>query len=103
MQNPDCATQYSYDQFSVLAKARSMFHLSVLEVTYIKISIKPILCRQKEFDAELVTNGNVAPFVGARTTFEIHQSAFIIIHYAFSFSNINTTTFFPSFHSSVSS
>ena len=48
MQNPECATQYSNDQFSILAKARSMFHFSVLEAAYIKIS-KPILCRQKEF------------------------------------------------------
>ena len=48
MQNPKCATQCSNDQFSDLAKARSMFNLSVLEATYIKIS-KPILCRQKEF------------------------------------------------------
>ena len=48
MQNPECATQYSNDQFSTLAKARSMFHLSVLEATYIKIN-KLILCRQKEF------------------------------------------------------
>ena len=49
MQNPKCATQYSNDQFSILAKARSMFHRSVLEATYIKIS-KPILCRQEELD-----------------------------------------------------
>ena len=48
MQNPECATQYSNDQFSILAKARSIFHLSVLKATYIKIS-KPILCLQKEF------------------------------------------------------
>ena len=48
MQNLECATQYSNDQFSILAKARSMFHLSVMEATYIKIR-KPILCRQKEF------------------------------------------------------
>ena len=48
MQNPEIATQYSYDQFSILAKARFMFHLSVLEATYIKMR-KPILCRQKEF------------------------------------------------------
>ena len=48
MQNPECATQYSNDQFSILAKAKSMFHLSVLESTYIKIR-KPILCCQKEF------------------------------------------------------
>ena len=33
MQNPDCATQYSNDQFSILAKARSVFHLSVLKAT----------------------------------------------------------------------
>ena len=48
MQNSECATQYSNNQFSILAKARSMFHLSVLEATYIKIR-KTILCRQKEF------------------------------------------------------
>ena len=48
MKNPECATQYSNDQFSILAKARSIFHLSVLEATYIKIR-KPILCRQKKF------------------------------------------------------
>ena len=48
MQNPECASQYSDDQFSILAKARSIFHLSVLGTTYIKIR-KPILCRQKEF------------------------------------------------------
>ena len=44
MQNPECATQYSNDQFSILDTARSMFHLSVLEATYIKIR-KLILCR----------------------------------------------------------
>ena len=48
MQNPECATQYNHDQFSILAKARSMIHLLVLETTYIKIS-KPLLCHQKEF------------------------------------------------------
>ena len=48
LQNPEFATQYSDDQFSIFAKARSMFHLLVLEATYIKIS-KSILCRQKEF------------------------------------------------------
>ena len=46
--NAECATQYTNDQFSILAKARSMFHLSVLEATYIKIR-KPILSRQKKF------------------------------------------------------
>ena len=47
-QNPECDTQYSNDQFSILAQAKSTFHLLVLEATYIKISL-PILCRQKEF------------------------------------------------------
>ena len=80
MQNPECDTQYSNNQFFILAEARSMFHLSVLEATYIKIS-KPILCRQKELvyslqifylaAMQLVSNGNVAPLVGARTIFEI--------------------------------
>ena len=37
MQNPECATQYSNDQFSILTKARFMFHLLVLEATYNKI------------------------------------------------------------------
>ena len=85
MQNPQCAIQYSNDQFSILAKARSMFHLSVLEAIYIKI-IKPILFRQKWFviyfkcltAMQLVSNGNVAPLVGARTIFEIQA---ISIHY----------------------
>ena len=47
MQSLDCATVYSNDQFSILATARSMFHLSVLQAAYIKMS-KPIFC-QKEF------------------------------------------------------
>ena len=34
--------------FSVLAKARTNFHLDALEATFIK-TLKPILCRQKEF------------------------------------------------------
>ena len=61
MQNPECATQCSNDQFSVLSKARSMFYLSVLEATYIKIR-KPILCRQKEFVyfLQIFTNSDVA-------------------------------------------
>ena len=48
MQNPECTTQYSYDQFSILAKTKSMFYLSLLEATYIKIS-KPNFCRRKKF------------------------------------------------------
>jgi len=35
-------------KFSILAKGRSHFHLSVLEAISIK-TLNPILCRQKEF------------------------------------------------------
>ena len=48
MQNSKCATQYSNDQLSILAKASYMFCLSILEAIYMKIS-KPIFCHQKEF------------------------------------------------------
>ena len=48
IQHPDCASHYHIDQFSVLAKARTNFHLGALEATFIK-TLKPILCRQKEF------------------------------------------------------
>ena len=48
IQNPDCASRYHidhYDQFSISAKARTIFHLGTLEATFIK-TLKPILCRQ---------------------------------------------------------
>jgi len=48
LQNKQCANNYNDQQFSILARARSAFHLSALEVTYIK-TLKPILSRQKEF------------------------------------------------------
>jgi len=48
LQNKEYANNYNNQQFSILARARSAFHLSALEVTYIK-TFKSILCRQKEF------------------------------------------------------
>ena len=48
LDNPECASHYNDDKFSILARARSLFHLSALEATFIK-SLKPILCKQKEF------------------------------------------------------
>jgi len=36
-----------HQQFSIIARARSAFHLSAFEAPYIK-TLKPILCRQKE-------------------------------------------------------
>ena len=47
--NPDdCGKSYSDENFSILASARSEYHLKVLEATFIN-SIKPNLCRQKKF------------------------------------------------------
>ena len=48
LDNPECASHHNDDKFSILARGRSLFHLSVLEATFIK-SLKPILCKQKEF------------------------------------------------------
>ena len=48
LENEECAKHYNDAQFSYLATARSSFHLSVLEATYIN-SLQPSLCRQKEF------------------------------------------------------
>ena len=46
--HPNCALHYNDNQFSILSKARSDFHLAVLESIHITSS-KPALCRQKEF------------------------------------------------------
>ena len=46
LKSRQCAANYHEHQFS--DTARSRFHLSVLETTYIKIR-HPNLCRQKEF------------------------------------------------------
>ena len=48
IQNPGCASHYHIDQFFILAKASTIFHLGTLEATFIKM-LKPTLCRQKEF------------------------------------------------------
>ena len=48
LQTETCANNFNTNQFSILAKARTQFHLSTLEATFIRI-LKPELCRQKEF------------------------------------------------------
>ena len=48
LENPDCAKNYNCDMFRIIGKARSSFHLAVLESIYISTK-KPLLCRQKEF------------------------------------------------------
>jgi len=46
--NAQCALHYNQDKFSILARARTPFHLSTLEATFIK-SLNPLLSKQKEF------------------------------------------------------
>ena len=46
--NHKCASHYNDNQFSILFKARSDFHLSVLESIFITFR-KLKLCRQKKF------------------------------------------------------
>ena len=48
LNNKERAKHFNDAQFSILATARSLFHLSVLEATYIN-SLQLILCRQQEF------------------------------------------------------
>ena len=44
--NEKCGEKYSDDMFSVIARGRNAYHLSVLEACFIK-SRSPILCKQK--------------------------------------------------------
>ena len=48
LQNDECAKFYNDQQFSILAKAQTLFHLAALEATYITIH-QPVLCHRKEF------------------------------------------------------
>ena len=48
LHNQKCASHYKDNQFFILSKARSDFHLSVLESIFITLR-KPNLCRQKQF------------------------------------------------------
>jgi hypothetical protein len=50
--NPDCLSNYSRQRFSVIAYARSDYHLRMLEAVYIT-SLQPNLCLQKQFVATL--------------------------------------------------
>ena len=48
IKNPERAKTYTDDNFRIIGQARSSFHLSVLELVYIKTQ-NPFLCKQKEF------------------------------------------------------
>ena len=48
LDNAQCSLHYNNKKFSILSRGCSSFHLSTLEVTFIK-SLNPLLCKQKEF------------------------------------------------------
>ena len=48
LENDQCAFNYDNKRFSILATARSSFHLNLLDAAYIKTQ-RPVICRQKEF------------------------------------------------------
>ena len=48
LENDQCAANYNDDQFSIPNTARSLFHLSLLKASLIKVR-RPNLCKQKEF------------------------------------------------------
>ena len=48
LDDDQCALNYDNKRFSILAAARSSFHLNLLEAIYINTR-RPVLCRQKEF------------------------------------------------------
>ena len=53
-----CAEAYDRTRFRVLARARTSFHMCILEAAYIS-STKPILCRQKSFVYTLIVFNEV--------------------------------------------
>ena len=48
LDNDQRALNYDNKQFSILATARSTYHLNLLEAAYIETQ-RPVLCRQKQF------------------------------------------------------
>ena len=48
LNNKKCVSYNDDNEFSILSKERTLFHLSTLEATLIKM-LKPELCRQKVF------------------------------------------------------
>ena len=48
LENDQCTANYNEDQFSILDTARSRFHLTLLEVSYIRVR-RPNPGKQKEF------------------------------------------------------
>ena len=70
---------YHDRQFSILAKARTQFHLAALEAIFIKTQ-PPILCRQKEF-VYFLQMYNKQSLAGVHTKFDIHPIKIIHVIY----------------------
>ena len=52
LDNKECLQRYNDKKFDIIGRARSGYHLCVLESTYI-MSCEPSLCKMKEFDYKL--------------------------------------------------
>ena len=61
LENDQCAINYDNKRFSILAAARSSFHLNLLNAAYIKTR-RPVLCEQKEFCLRSQTLSIIAAF-----------------------------------------
>ena len=48
VENPEFGRSFTDDKFSILSRARSDFHLSILHAVY-TLSLKPPMCKQKKF------------------------------------------------------
>ena len=44
----ECAADFNVDQFSILSRSHSIFHLKVLETLYTR-SLQPSLCKQRDY------------------------------------------------------
>ena len=70
LQNPDCAAHYLDRQFSILAKARTQFHLAALEAIFI-ITQQPI-CAGRKNSSTLFKFYNNQLLGGVHTKFDNH-------------------------------
>ena len=58
LENPDCAKNYNGDMFRIIGKARSLFHLAVLESIYISTK-KPLLVDKRGSFSPYDSIGNI--------------------------------------------
>ena len=74
LENDQCALNYDNKRFSILATARSSFHLNLLEAVYIKTQ-RPTLCKQSLFTLlNSFDNRGIWPPAALSLTFAIAKS-----------------------------